>query len=375
MCEDIQESLLFLKDTIEQFRISDEAQIRLRMRIQTSNAKNYTTIFTLSKVKRKFLLKDKNTYPDIYINFTNDCIELNIDETMKGYITSSIHKNSSTPPCFEPRLVSEPSDSANRITTTDVLQILSTKIKTAISPSDIYIQDNAEIDGIRITPFRLLRGGNPLYQKYGYFNPDIPNIKDILSRLSGNDLKTIENTTTHEPLYKTLKDVIHKINKEYNIGIDFNDTDSLFTIMNTISFDMENEIDEYLSLRILDSILTHVKFYTTVEDDVYKFNKDSPEWKEISKKVCIQFIERIASGGKRIQNYPYTKMRPSRKYTQRLRKTSKGRRLPSSKLLKGGYYPSVYSGITSAMILAPSAARQAYNLWKARRKTRKSKRR
>ena len=49
------------------------------------------------------------------------------------------------------------------------------------------------------------------------------------------------------------------------------------------------------------------------------------------------------------------------------RKTSKG------KSLKGGFYPSVYSGITSASLLAFAAARQGYKLLKnKRRKTRKS---
>ena len=56
MCEDNEESLRFLKEIIEQFRVSDEPQIRLRMTIQTSKPTIYTTIFTLSKQKRKFLL-------------------------------------------------------------------------------------------------------------------------------------------------------------------------------------------------------------------------------------------------------------------------------------------------------------------------------
>jgi hypothetical protein len=39
------------------------------------------------------------------------------------------------------------------------------------------------------------------------------------------------------------------------------------------------------------------------------------------------------------------------------------------KVLKGGFYPSIYSGVSTASFLAPLAARQAYRLWNSRRNT------
>jgi hypothetical protein len=47
----------------------------------------------------------------------------------------------------------------------------------------------------------------------------------------------------------------------------------------------------------------------------------------------------------------------------------------NKKKQKGGFYPSVYSGVSSASILAVAGARQAYRLWNntKRRKTRRSK--
>lgn len=50
----------------------------------------------------------------------------------------------------------------------------------------------------------------------------------------------------------------------------------------------------------------------------------------------------------------------------------KKRTTRKSKNLKGGFYPSVYSGITAAAYLAPFAAKQAYRFWNSR-KTRRSK--
>jgi hypothetical protein len=61
------------------------------------------------------------------------------------------------------------------------------------------------------------------------------------------------------------------------------------------------------------------------------------------------------------------KIRKSKTKTKGKSKTSKGQ--------KGGFYPSIYSGISSAAYLAPFAARQAYDFWNRRksRKTRKTR--
>lgn len=50
----------------------------------------------------------------------------------------------------------------------------------------------------------------------------------------------------------------------------------------------------------------------------------------------------------------------------------KGKTRKSRKTLKGGFYPSIYSGVSSATYLAPFVAKQAYRLWNSR-KSRKLK--
>jgi hypothetical protein len=62
-----------------------------------------------------------------------------------------------------------------------------------------------------------------------------------------------------------------------------------------------------------------------------------------------------------------SKMRKTKKI-RKTRKTKKGK----GKGQKGGFYPSIYSGISSAAYLAPFAAKQAYRFWNSR-KTRKNK--
>lgn len=54
-------------------------------------------------------------------------------------------------------------------------------------------------------------------------------------------------------------------------------------------------------------------------------------------------------------------------------KKKKTRKIKRKQTQKGGFYPSVYGGVSSASLLAVAGIRQAYRLWSNRkqRKTRK----
>ncbi len=41
------------------------------------------------------------------------------------------------------------------------------------------------------------------------------------------------------------------------------------------------------------------------------------------------------------------------------------------KVLKGGFYPSIYGGVSTAVYLAPAAAKQAYRFWNSRKSRRR----
>jgi hypothetical protein len=58
-----------------------------------------------------------------------------------------------------------------------------------------------------------------------------------------------------------------------------------------------------------------------------------------------------------------------KKKSKTLRKKYRSRKQKHTQ--KGGFYPSVFHGVTNAAILAPLAFRQAYNFW-SRRKTRRN---
>jgi hypothetical protein len=60
------------------------------------------------------------------------------------------------------------------------------------------------------------------------------------------------------------------------------------------------------------------------------------------------------------------------------KKYKQTKKIKQKKILKGGFYPSVYGGVASASVLAVAAARQGYRLWnnksKRNRKTKKQRR-
>ena len=53
-------------------------------------------------------------------------------------------------------------------------------------------------------------------------------------------------------------------------------------------------------------------------------------------------------------------------------KKIKTRKIKKQKKQKGGFYPSIYSGVSTALYAAPLAIKQGYRLWNSR-KTRKNK--
>lgn len=126
----------------------------------TFDGKEFETIFQINYKK--------------YTNegtITNKCILLDFE------FTSSISANNPEKGCFRPLLTHETLKDISPVTPTDVLQVLSTKLKFAGNPEKkvFTIDDTARVskaDGgfyqTRISHWRLLRGEPTLYEKYGY---------------------------------------------------------------------------------------------------------------------------------------------------------------------------------------------------------------
>ncbi len=144
---------------------------------------NYSTIFHL-KYKRSTL------------RLYNNCIDLMLMETNDTYeLDSSIKKNTSEPACFTPRL--ESIISPIKITSIDVLQTLSTKIKLILYKhkyiNNITIVDHARINMIHMLPYRVLRGEPSVYEKYGYVSKELNRFREsVLPNATWNHIISLD---------------------------------------------------------------------------------------------------------------------------------------------------------------------------------------
>jgi hypothetical protein len=142
---------------------------------------NYETVFKIKCTLTK--LEVYNSCVKIFYNSENIRTGLNPYE-------GAISANSDVKNCFTPVLKSHrhvsgsfaaASATASGYTTIDVLQILKTKIGLLFPPKGpISITDVARIRDVYISPFNIIRGGNAIYEKYGYRSEFIEEVKKII---------------------------------------------------------------------------------------------------------------------------------------------------------------------------------------------------
>ena len=245
----------------------------LHLTIEADNGNSWKTTFTLSD----YTLEDPNNGTRKKgTKITNGCIHLfTYTDTSVG---SMISANTKEPSCFTPRLVSE-----KGITTTDVLQILKTKL-TLIHPllenKQISISDAALIKNketgkdFPITPYRIVRGQLGLYEKYGYKNEKILKMRELLKDLKiediNNDVKgDIEELSglSKGPVIEAMK----LINNKDDIEKD------------NISLKLYYYIEDEINKKFPEDL------YIDITD--YNLDEESEEWKLWSQKIVISNVE------------------------------------------------------------------------------------
>ena len=238
-----QENLEKIKDFFMQFEESKKEGKTAKLQIKIkANEKVWETEFNLYD-------KDGITV----IENQSKCISIKIGNKL---YTSTLKKNNTSPYCFKPQL-----QSSKEITTTDILQVLQMKLTLAhpLSKGQILnIEDTATIEGVRMSPYRLLRGEKPFYEKYGFYNIDMEIIKDQISKMK-------------------VKDVGEEL-------IETNGNEELSLIDYMKSIDFETEKKEKISTYIFDSILEKLGLYP---DLFFIFDSKSHSWKSWNEKISI----------------------------------------------------------------------------------------
>lgn len=320
-------------------RISKEIQTSINSFNKSSNAddiKVYKLIFSIDDFtfETEFqFCKCEHGDIDIY----NKCISINIflkySMTHENFFESCIRKNSKQT-CFKPPLTNELletlSKSSRPIKQTDILQVLSTKIKLAINGNlPLSITDIAQIKIGETPPFglfsawRITRGERSIYERYGYRSDIVEIAKENARKKTLNDL-----TRDWESLAMFLKDRVPHI---------FNDTNGDKTIaelMQGVSYESLSHIGVFNSDKPYHSIVEYLFEYLTKgiknissggDSRMIKLvlnPESSEEWNEWSKR--LQFIDWIevknTSGGKR-RRRSRQRQRKSRQRKSRQRKS------------------------------------------------------
>lgn len=233
--------------------------------------------------------------------------------------SSMIQANSPQRQCFDPMLVTNRNNpnAALRVSSADVLQILKTKLQYLLpNPYSlpIVIEDSATTKFVALTPFHVLRGGNPFYFKYGYRYPNLQTVLTKLPNVSWGSLRS-------EVYFKevTYEDRIKEITNNV-----YEDDTPLHEVLRDIPFELESTTNEdfirtrnpasvpamYNDLCLSLSLLITIALQNGIRREQIRNSGDdyffaaihdprSPEWIASSKRLVLTSFTEVAEGGKR----------------------------------------------------------------------------
>ena len=195
--------------------------------------------------------------------------------------------------CFDPMLVSNARNNPGiRTTTTDVLSVLKIKLLLCFPvDSPIGLSDQAEKDTVTLTPFRILRGGDALYEKYGYRSVNLDMIKDRIRRARWGDLG------------EGAQDLIRHMYTKSRLALVAADDTLLTDILRPITYEIENKYNrKYLNGAMGFSAELFMYFLLEMPEinrDITNFRLDltDPVWLSWSSRLVFTGFEEIVAGG------------------------------------------------------------------------------
>lgn len=226
----------------------------------------------------------------------NSCIEVTEGAT-------HISANSPEKACFDPVLYSDAD-----ATTTDVLQVLKTRLVLSLPPETVgetvLLTDAAKKDNVALTEFRLLRGGRPLYEKYGYFAKTTDETIAAIAATTWGDIKD-KVLASNEDVTVTFADAYRDIT-----GTIPADSESVPATMSHITLEQEGAYNRALIARIHPPRFTEIglsfRIVKTILDArrlphsvYYRLNPASPNWTRWLDRIRITALslEPVQQGG------------------------------------------------------------------------------
>jgi hypothetical protein len=226
-----------------------------------------------------------------FLDIENYCMEVVLDEY--GHIATEIKSDSK---CFTPALESNSEGTKERVTRTDVLVVLTAKL-AILHPylskkTPPILMDYASIGPVSMTPFRLLRGLQPFYQKYGLTNASIARIQKLVASATFADIDVHMDIRVNEGTVTiAYGDIIRTL-----LGASIKADTPLTNVLKRISVDDEISVFEADGIE-LSSELLKILLYAKgrqfglspgkVDIIHYKFHPSSEEWLRWKQRVRI----------------------------------------------------------------------------------------
>lgn len=203
-----------------------------------------TPKFAAKKFRLQFSYNGRDYTTQLLAKHTNE--ELQVSNMCLGALFSyelneflgNIQADSPELACFDPILVSNARNKPEfRTTTSDVLSVLKTKLSLCFPvDSPIGLSDQAEKDTITLSPFRILRGGDALYEKYGYRSANIDIMKDRIRRARWGDLGEEVRELIQHMYTKSRRALVAA-----GVSPEYDDNTLLTDILRPITYEIENK--------------------------------------------------------------------------------------------------------------------------------------
>jgi hypothetical protein len=238
---------------------------------------------------------------DSLVNLINNCLHVGYYKE-GSKISSAIKANSPENKCFVPILLTNARNKPEpRTKNVDVLQVLKTKLALCLPNEDtpITLYDAARSDHVALSPFYILRGGDAIYEKYGYESEEVTQVKAFIAQslwkdIAGSEADKQELKWNGTPVWSGIPHSIQKFiettYEEGSLGELLPDM-KLTEIMKKIPFETENTQSSGVSEKIFEFVLERMGI--DISNIGYTLNPRSKAWKSWNQKLLFTDMEII----------------------------------------------------------------------------------
>jgi hypothetical protein len=209
------------------------------------------------------------------VKLYNECVNLVYDKESEK-VSSMISANSAEKKCFEPILLTNARNKpGHRIKNIDVLQVLKSKLALCLPTEGRKLQlyDTAQSGVVGLSSFSIMRGGDGVYEKYGYSSEPINEFKKKIPKLRFDQLKT------------SIQKDIERVYLEYLPEEPLLYNGSVMEILQKIPFEVENKT--IVSEKVFNWMIEDAGYENQDKVVTYYLDTESAAWKQWNKKLLF----------------------------------------------------------------------------------------